>query len=161
MSIFRSVALLLALLSISSAMARTAKHHSLHEAMVTIEAGQSAKIFGAIDDKKKLLMTSISQHFPPFFHEIHFGGWMGGKSAGAVFYTGGAGFHGVSFQAGAGHMSAKNDSLGTFWQFLLCLKFNSGPLAFGLKHFSNGTKVFEHNRKPNHGLNFLTLSVTV
>jgi len=128
---------------------------------VSIEVGPSIKIFGAIDDEKKLLMTSISQRFEPFFHEIHFGGWMGSIPAAAVFYSGGVTFYGISFQYGVGHMSAKNASLGTFWQFLLGLKFSSGPVSFGLKHFSNGTKVFEHNRKPNHGLNFLTISVSV
>ena len=160
MPICRSITLALALFGCVPAFATTHRH-SRHEPMVTIEFGPSIKLFGSIDDEKKLLMTSIRQNFSPFFHEIHFGGWMGGKPAGAVFYTGGAAFHGISFQAGAGHMSAKNESLGTFWQFLLCLKYSSGPVGFGLKHFSNGTKVFEHNRKPNYGLNFLTISVTV
>ena len=136
--------------------------NSNNSATISLEAGPAFKLFGANDDSKKLITAAIDQQIAPLlFHEVSFGGWVGKDPAAIAAYSFGITLFGLSAHAGPSYISAKNSSLGTYWQILMGIKYAVGPLQVGFKHFSNGRKVFNHSKGPNKGLNFVTLGVTL
>lgn len=127
-----------------------------------LEAGPSYKIFGAKEDTRKIINTSLMQTFQPFFHQLSLGGWIGGRDPGAVFsYSLGIKIKSIMFYSGYSYLTQKNDSIGTHWGFNLGAQVELDQAFLGFKHYSNGAKLFDHNKKPNYGLNFVTLGVHV
>jgi hypothetical protein len=129
---------------------------------VNLEVGSSLKVFGATEDNKKLLLSAVHQNIKPWlFHEAAFGGWVGKYPSALIGYHLGVSKSDLSFQLGPNYISAKTPSLNSYWQILLGLRYTAGPLMLSFKHFSNGSKVFRHDKKPNDGLNFIALGVSV
>ena len=156
--IFVSMAFCLASANPSAASVSSEKNKPLS---ISLEAGPDFKIWNAIDDNKKMILSGIHQELGHFFHEVHFGGWMGKDSSALTMYSLGISLKGLFAHVGYGYIGEKNPSLGTHWQFMLGAKYVAGAIFVGLKHFSNGSSLFNHSKKPNYSLNFITLGVTL
>lgn len=136
---------------------------SPHSTISTLlEAGPSYKIFGAKDDQKKIINAGIFQSNGLFFHSVNLGGWIGGRDTSSIFsYNIGATLGHISVYGGYGYISDKSNSIGTHWGFSLGTFVELNQVIIGYKHYSNGAKLFDHDKHPNYGLNFLTLGVRV
>jgi hypothetical protein len=128
---------------------------------ISLEAGPDFKILSATDDNKKLILSGVSEQSGDFFHEASFGGWIGKDSSPLTMYSVGFILSGLFAHVGYGYIGEKNTSLGSHWQFMTGVKYIAGPLFIAFKHFSNGSKMFNHSKTPNKGLNFFTLGVTL
>ncbi len=135
---------------------------SKHQVSTVVEAGPSYKVFGAKEDNKKIINSYLMQNFGLLFHQLNLGGWIGGTKTGGVFsYNVGIKSKYFGAYGGYSYFSEKNDSIGTHWGFSLGAYTELNQVMIGFKHYSNGAKAFDHDKKPNYGLNFITLGVHV
>ena len=146
------------LISTSIAYANTTALES--DLNIDFEFGPSLKIFGAKDDSKKIVLGTANYGTKTLQQFITIGGWIGGRDTSAVSSYGLAlSLKHFTLNLGYGYLFEKNNSLGTHWGFDIGARAQLGSTFIGFRHYSNGAKLFDHDKTPNYGLNFITLGV--